>query len=141
LLTFNNDIQGTAAVALGAILAAVKVSGSGLKNQQVVMLGAGSAGIGIADFLRVAMRANGLSDTDTMILAAARALAENSPALRDATASLLPALTDLRQVAVQIAIAVGREAQSADIASKGTEAELRQRVISTQWTPAYPSPG
>ena len=44
LLTFNDDIQGTAAVALGAILAGVKVSGKSLKEQQIVMLGAGSAG-------------------------------------------------------------------------------------------------
>jgi malate dehydrogenase (oxaloacetate-decarboxylating) len=299
LLTFNDDIQGTAAVALGAILAAVKVTSTGLKNQQVVMLGAGSAGIGVADLLRAAMREDGLSDqearsrfwfvdksgllhsgrtdltaeqrvyaqpwerlselprtlnaeigladvigmieatiliglstaggafteaivremarkvrrpiifplsnptakseataddlirwtdgralvatgspfapvsyearripiaqcnniyifpaiglgvvasgarrvTDTMILAAARALAENSPALKDASASLLPALTDLRKVAVSIAIAVGREAQQAGVAPKGTEEELRQRVMSTQWTPTYASPG
>jgi hypothetical protein len=72
---------------------------------------------------------------------AARALAENSPALKDAPASLLPALTELRQVAFQIAIAVGREARTADIAPKGAENELRQRVISMQWTPAHPSPG
>src|SRR5258705_310268 len=43
LLTFNDDIQGTAAVALGAILGAVKVSGKSLKDQQIVMLGAGCA--------------------------------------------------------------------------------------------------
>src|SRR6266404_1833411 len=43
LLTFNDDIQGTAAVALGAILGAVKVTGKSLKDQQIVMLGAGSA--------------------------------------------------------------------------------------------------
>jgi malate dehydrogenase (oxaloacetate-decarboxylating) len=62
LLTFNDDIQGTAAVALGATLAAVKVAGNSLKDQQIVMLGAGSAGIGVADFLRAAMREEGLSD-------------------------------------------------------------------------------
>src|SRR6266480_6905841 len=43
LLTFNDDIQGTAAVALGAILGAVKVAGTPLKEQQIVMVGAGSA--------------------------------------------------------------------------------------------------
>ncbi|HVV99613.1 MAG TPA: NAD-dependent malic enzyme, partial [Planctomycetaceae bacterium] len=62
LLTFNDDVQGTAAVALGAILAAVKVSGRPLKEQQIVMLGAGSAGIGVADLLRAAMRQEGLTD-------------------------------------------------------------------------------
>jgi malate dehydrogenase (oxaloacetate-decarboxylating) len=279
LLTFNDDIQGTAAVALGAILGAVKVAGSSLKNQQIVMLGAGSAGIGVADYLRAAMKEDGLSEqeahshfwvvdkdgllhsgrtdltpeqrvyaqpsdrvsawprtlnaqigladvlgkidatiliglstaagafteamvremarkvqrpiifplsnptakseanaddlmqwtdgralvatgspfapvgyggrripiaqcnniyifpaiglgvvasgarrvTDTMILAAARALAENSPALQDASAALLPALADLRQVAVHIATAVGLEAQRAGVAPKATE--------------------
>jgi malate dehydrogenase (oxaloacetate-decarboxylating) len=297
LLTFNDDIQGTAAVALGAILGAVKVTGSSLKGQQIVMLGAGSASIGVADFLRAAMREDGLSDeearsrfwvvdkegllhlgrthltaeqsvyaqardrvsewprtpnaqigladvigkidatiliglstaggafteaivremarkvqrpiifplsnptvkseanaddlirwtdgralvatgspfapvgyagrripiaqcnniyifpaiglavvasgarrvTDTMILAAARALAENSPALQDTSASLLPALADLRKVAVQIATAVSLEAQRAGVAPKTSEDELRQRVIARQWTPAYSS--
>ncbi len=297
LLTFNDDIQGTAAVVLGAIVGAVKVTGKSLKDQQIVFLGAGSAGIGVADFLRAAMREEGLSDkearshfwvvdkdgllhsgrkdlspeqsvyaqpeervsgwpstanghigladvigkieatiliglstvggafteiivremsrkvqrpiifpisnptikseakpddlmrwtdgralvatgspfapviyngrtipiaqcnniyifpaiglgvvasgarrvTDTMILAAARALADNSPALHDASASLLPALTDLRSVAVHIATAVGLEAQKAGVASKTPEEKLRERVIATQWTPAYPA--
>ena len=297
LLTFNDDIQGTAAVALGAILGAAKVAGTPLKEQQIVMLGAGSAGIGVADFLRAAMRDAGLSDqdarrrfwvvdkggllqsgrtdltaeqrvyaqapervaawsrtpngqislgevigkvdatiliglstasgafteslvremgrkverpiifplsnptsrseakaddlirwtggralvatgspfapalyggrevpiaqcnniyifpamglgvvaararrvTDTMILAAARALAEKSPALADPSAPLLPALPHLRKVAAHIATAVGLAAQSDGVAPKTSEAELRQRVAAAQWTPAYPS--
>ncbi|HKO03753.1 MAG TPA: NAD-dependent malic enzyme [Candidatus Acidoferrales bacterium] len=296
LLTFNDDIQGTAAVALGAVLSAVKVTGKSLKEQQIVMLGAGSAGIGVADGLREAMKVQGLSEqeacsrfwvvdihgllhsgrkdltpeqrvyaqpedrvagwprnstgqigladvigqieatiliglstvggafseasvremarkverpiifplsnptakseatagdlirwtdgravvatgspfaavsfggrtipiaqcnnvfifpamglgvvasgasrvTDTMMLAAARVLAENSPALKDSSASLLPALTDIRRVAAQIAIAVGMEAQKANVAPKVSEDELRKRVASTQWTPEYP---
>src|SRR6201993_1565264 len=64
LLTFNDDIQGTAAVALGAALGAVKVTGKSLKDQQVVMLGAGSAGIGVADGLRAAMVGEGLSEQE-----------------------------------------------------------------------------
>ncbi len=62
LLTFNDDIQGTAAVALGAVLAAVKATGKTLRDQQVVFLGAGSASIGVADYLRDAMTAEGLAD-------------------------------------------------------------------------------
>jgi malate dehydrogenase (oxaloacetate-decarboxylating) len=297
LLTFNDDIQGTAAVALGAVLGAVKVTGKSLTDQQIVMLGAGSAGIGVADGLRAAIKGEGLSEqevrshfwvvdkdgllhsarkdltpeqnvyaqpedrvsgwprasngqigladvigkveatiliglstvggafsetivremarkverpiifplsnpttkseakaddlirwtdgralvatgspfapasysgrtipiaqcnniyifpaiglgvvasgarrvTDNMILAAARALAENSPALHDASASLLPALTDLRNVAVHIATAVGLEAQKAGVAPKTPDERLRERVIATQWTPAYPA--
>src|SRR4029077_21058704 len=64
LLTFNDDIQGTAAVALGAILGAVKVTGKSLKDQQIVMLGAGSAGIGVGDGLREAMKGEGLSQQE-----------------------------------------------------------------------------
>ena len=295
LLTFNDDIQGTAGVALGAILSAVKVSGRSLKDQQIVFLGAGSAGIGVADGLRAAIVGDGLSEqearshfwfvdkegllhsgrkdlspeqrvyaqpqervsgwpatangqigladvigkieatiliglstvggafteaivremarkvqrpiifpisnptikseakaedlirwtdaraliatgspfapvsyngrtipiaqcnniyifpaiglgvvasgarrvTDPMILAAARVLGENSPAIHDASASLLPALTDLRKVAVEIATAVGLEAQKAGVAPKTTEEKLREQVKATQWTPAY----
>jgi len=297
LLTFNDDIQGTAAVALGAILGAVKVTGKSLKDQQIVMFGAGSAGIGVADGLRAAIKGEGLSEeearshfwvidkggllhsgrkdltpeqsvyaqpeervsgwprtsngqigladvigkieatvliglstvggafseaivremarkverpiifplsnptskseakaedlirwtdgralvatgspfapvsyggrtipiaqcnnvfifpamglglvasrarrvTNAMMLAAARALGANSPALKDSSASLLPRLTDIRRVAAEIALAVGVEAQKEGLAPKTTEDELRQRVSAAQWTPAYPS--
>jgi malate dehydrogenase (oxaloacetate-decarboxylating) len=297
LLTFNDDIQGTAAVAVGAILAAVKVTGKSLKDQQIVMFGAGSAGIGVADGLRAAMEAERLSEqearsrfwfvdkdgllhsgrkdlspeqsnyaqpeervsgwprtsnghvgladvignieatiliglstaggafteaivremarkverpiifplsnpttkseakaddligwtdgralvatgspfapvnyggltipiaqcnnvyifpaiglgvvasgahrvTDAMMLAAARTLAESSPALKNSSASLLPPLTDIRRVVAEIAIAVGLEAQREGLAPKTIEEELRQRVLANQWTPAYAS--
>jgi malate dehydrogenase (oxaloacetate-decarboxylating) len=64
LLTFNDDIQGTAAVALGAILGAIKVTGKSLKDQQIVMLGAGSAATGVADGLRAAMTEEGLTEEE-----------------------------------------------------------------------------
>jgi len=64
ILSFNDDIQGTAAVALGAILSAIQVTGEPLKDQQIVFLGAGSAAIGVADYLRSAMVKQGLSDPD-----------------------------------------------------------------------------
>jgi malate dehydrogenase (oxaloacetate-decarboxylating) len=295
LLTFNDDIQGTAAVALGAVLGAVKVTGKSLKEQQIVMLGAGSAGIGVADGLRAAMKGDGLTEdearsrfwvidkngllhsgrkdltseqvvyaqpegrvsawprtsdghigladvigkieatvliglstvggafsepiahemarkverpiifplsnptskseakaedlirwtdgralvasgspfapvtyhgrripiaqcnniyifpamglgvvasgarrvTEPMMLAAARALGANSPALKDPSASLLPPLTDIRRVAADIALAVGIEAQRNGVAPKLGEEELRRRVHERQWTPAY----
>ena len=295
LLTFNDDIQGTAAVALGAVLGAVKVTGKRLKDQEIVMLGAGSAGVGVADGLRGAMKGEGLSElearshfwvvdkngllhtgredlsleqsvyaqpgdrvsgwprtsngqiglaevmekieatiliglstvggafsepivremarkvqrpiifplsnptdkseakaddlirwtdgralvatgspfapvsyggrtipiaqcnnvfifpamglgvvasgatrvTDAMMLAAARTLGGNSPALKDSFASLLPPLTDIRRVATEIAIAVGIEAQKEGVAPKLAEDELRRRVIAAHWTPAY----
>jgi malate dehydrogenase (oxaloacetate-decarboxylating) len=295
LLTFNDDIQGTAAVALGAVLGAITVTGKSLKEQQIVMLGAGSAGIGVADELVAAMKSEGLSETearsrfwvidshgllhsgrkgltsensiyaqpadrvlgwprtsdgqiglaevigkieatiliglstlsgaftqaivremarkiqrpiifplsnptdkseakaedlirwtdgralvasgspfapvsyggrtipiaqcnnvfifpaiglgvvaagtrrvtDAMMLAAARRLAANSPALKDPSASLLPSLTDIRRVAAEIAVAVGIEAQNEGHAPKMSEEKLRHQVAAAQWTPAY----
>jgi malate dehydrogenase (oxaloacetate-decarboxylating) len=295
LLTFNDDIQGTAGVVVGAVLSALQVTQKSLRDQQIVMLGAGSSSIGVADGLRQSMVAQGLSEeesrgrfwivntkgvlhtgrtdmnseqcvyaqpsdrvtdwprtlngnvglvdvvskvkptiliglstaagaftepivramaanterpiifplsnptvksearphdlirwtngralvasgspygavrlsgrmipigqcnnvyifpaiglgvvaaratrvTDGMILTAARALAENSPACNDSAACLLPDLEDLRKVAVEIAVAVGREAQRVGVAPATTPEELRGRVIANQWTPAY----
>ncbi len=64
LLTFNDDIQGTAAVTVGALHGAAKVAGRPLSQQQVVMLGAGSAGIGVLDMIRREMVTEGLSEQD-----------------------------------------------------------------------------
>ncbi len=295
-LTFNDDIQGTAAVALGAILGAVGVTGKRLRDQQVVFLGAGSAAVGVADYLRAALVQDGLSEaeararfwmvdkdgllhagrtdltpeqrvyaqpaervanwprtfhgsigladvigqieatiliglstvggaftepivremarkverpvifplsnptarseaspedlirwtdgralvatgspyppvhyegrtipiaqcnnvfifpavglgvvasgarrvTDAMMLAAARALGEHSPARTDPSGSLLPALRDVRGVARAIATAIGLEAQRAGVAAPTGPEELRDRVAAAQWTPEYP---
>lgn len=59
--TFNDDMQGTGAITLGAAISAVRVCGTLLRNQRVVVLGAGTAGIGIADQIRDAMIREGLS--------------------------------------------------------------------------------
>jgi malate dehydrogenase (oxaloacetate-decarboxylating) len=64
LLTFNDDIQGTAAVTLGALHGASKVAGRPLARQQVVMLGAGSAGIGVLGMVQREMVAQGLSEAE-----------------------------------------------------------------------------
>jgi malate dehydrogenase (oxaloacetate-decarboxylating) len=77
--------------------------------------------------------------TDAMMQAAARALAANSPALKDPSASLLSPLKDSRRVARDIAVAVGIEAQKQGLAPKTSEDELRQRVLKAQWTPTYPN--
>lgn len=298
LITFNDDIQGTAAVAAGAIFSGVRVSGRRLRDQRVVMLGAGSAGIGVADMLREAFVADGLPETearsrfwlinsggllhsgrtdlseeqrqyaqpadqlsifshslvghgvglsdvihkmeatiliglstlpgaftenivremarkcerpiilplsnptskseavpedllrwtdgraliatgspfpdvtykgrkmrisqcnnvfifpamglavsatralrvtDSMFLAAARALAQHSPALADQTAPLLPPLTSLRRAAVEIALAAGEQAQLERLCVKSSAESLRNAIVSAQWAPVYPS--
>jgi malate dehydrogenase (oxaloacetate-decarboxylating) len=63
--TFNDDIQGTAAVVLAAALGAVRVAGTRMRDQTVVIHGAGTAGIGIADTLRQVMIEDGLSAAET----------------------------------------------------------------------------
>jgi len=62
LCTFNDDIQGTAAVTTATLLAAVNATGIPLKEQTIAMFGAGSAGIGIVDLLIAAMKEEGLSE-------------------------------------------------------------------------------
>ncbi len=295
LLTFNDDIQGTAAVTLGAVIGASKVANIKISEHQIVFVGAGSAAIGVADYLRFAMLSEGLSEeaararfwiidkdgllnsdrsdlteeqrtyardrskiadwsrsgqgqiglaeviskikatvliglstvrgifseaivremarktdrpiifplsnptshseaepadliswtegraliatgspfspvkydgktieiaqcnnvyifpavglglaasaarrvTDKMLLAGANALGENSPALKDPTAALLPGVQNLPDIAREIAFAVGVAAQQADLAPKVEETEFRRRVAESQWMPEY----
>jgi malate dehydrogenase (oxaloacetate-decarboxylating) len=59
--TFNDNIQGTGAITLAAAISAVRVSGTPLRQQRVVVFGAGTAGIGIAEQIRDAMIGEGLS--------------------------------------------------------------------------------
>ncbi|HIQ34977.1 NAD-dependent malic enzyme [Acinetobacter venetianus] len=61
---FNDDIQGTAAVSVGSLLAASKAAGKQLKDQVVTFLGAGSAGCGIAEQIILQMVAEGLTDAE-----------------------------------------------------------------------------
>ncbi|MCP4503636.1 MAG: NAD-dependent malic enzyme [Deltaproteobacteria bacterium] len=64
LLCFNDDIQGTAAVGLAGVLSAQRVTGIKTPKQRVVILGAGAAGVGIADLIRDRFARDGLSGDD-----------------------------------------------------------------------------
>jgi malate dehydrogenase (oxaloacetate-decarboxylating) len=64
LCTFNDDIQGTAAVAAGTLMAAIGVTGVPLREQRIAIVGAGAAGTGIAGLLVKAMMEEGLSDAE-----------------------------------------------------------------------------
>jgi malate dehydrogenase (oxaloacetate-decarboxylating) len=61
ICTFNDDLQGTGAITLAAAISAVRVCGTPLRNQRIVIFGAGTAGVGIADQIRHAMVREGLT--------------------------------------------------------------------------------
>ncbi len=64
ICSFNDDIQGTAAVSLSAILTAVKLTSSRLSEQRIVIFGGGSAGMGICHQLKKALQHEGLSENE-----------------------------------------------------------------------------
>lgn len=64
ILTFNDDIQGTGAVTLAAVMSGIQVSGTSLKDQRVLVFGPGAAGIGNADQIRDAMMKEGMSQEE-----------------------------------------------------------------------------
>jgi malate dehydrogenase (oxaloacetate-decarboxylating) len=85
--TFNDDLQGTAAVVLAAALSAVRAAGTRIRDQRVVIHGAGTAGLGIADMMRDAMIGEGLSHAEATArfyaLGSRGLLIDDTPNLRD----------------------------------------------------------
>lgn len=77
--------------------------------------------------------------TDGMLMAASRTLAAQCPALSNESADLLPLLDDLPRVSVEIATAVGLQAQAEGVAAPTSEGELRDRIERYRWHADYPS--
>jgi malate dehydrogenase (oxaloacetate-decarboxylating) len=75
--------------------------------------------------------------TDAMFVAAARALSELSPARRDPSQALLPPLSEVRDVAKRVAVAVALQAQRDGLAEAMSQDELLRRIDSTMWIPDY----
>ncbi|MGE0785430.1 MAG: NAD-dependent malic enzyme [Sandaracinaceae bacterium] len=81
ILSFNDDIQGTAGIALAGVVSASRITGTPMERQRVVILGAGAAGIGIARILRAELQRIGVSGED---LISRIALIDSSGLLTDA---------------------------------------------------------
>jgi malate dehydrogenase (oxaloacetate-decarboxylating) len=86
LLTFNGDMQGTGVVALASVLAGVVASGIPLQNHRIVILGAGTAGVGIAEQIYDALLRAGLTPAE----AHARFWLLDRPGLLTSDVTLLP---------------------------------------------------
>ena len=101
MCAFNDDIQGTAAVTVAALLAGCQATGRRLADQRIAVVGAGSAGCGVSEHLIAAMREEGLSEAD------ARArfyLVDRAGLLREGQeSSLLPFQRRLIQPAARLA--------------------------------------
>jgi malate dehydrogenase (oxaloacetate-decarboxylating) len=103
--TFNGDIQATGVVAVACILAGVKASGIPLQDHRIVIFGAGTAGAGIADQIKLAMQRNGLSEAEAAskfwLIDKAGLLTEASTGLLDFQKPYARALEDLAAWEVQ----------------------------------------
>ncbi|STX28111.1 malate dehydrogenase [Legionella beliardensis] len=75
--------------------------------------------------------------TDKMFMVAARALANCSPAQKDASANLLPPLTEVREVSYQVALAVAKEAVSSQLAKPMSDEEIEACLKKHIWNPVY----
>ena len=89
-------------------------------------------GIGLG---AIAVQARAISDD--MFLAAARTVAELSPARRDPQANLLPPLVELRQISFDVALAVASQAVAEGLAAPITPAQIAAAVRSKMWEPVY----
>jgi malate dehydrogenase (oxaloacetate-decarboxylating) len=85
----------------------------------------------------IAVKARRISDG--MFLAAARTIAELSPAKRDPQANLLPPLAELRKVSLKVAIAVARAAEAEGLTRPNADMDIAAAVQSTMWEPQYPT--
>jgi malate dehydrogenase (oxaloacetate-decarboxylating) len=89
-------------------------------------------GIGLG---AIAVRARRISDG--MFLAAAKTIAEHSPARRDPSANLLPPLTAIRKLSFDVAFAVARAAQQEGCAERLSEEETAAAIRAKMWEPVY----
>jgi malate dehydrogenase (oxaloacetate-decarboxylating) len=125
--------EGRAVIASGSPFAPIKRNGKQFRidqnNNAYVYPGIGLGAI--------AVRARRISDA--MFLAAAKAIAELSPAKRDPEANLLAPLVDIRKLSFHVALAVARQAQAEGFADARSEEETAAAIKDKMWEPLYAS--
>ena len=123
--------EGAALVATGSPFDPVSIGGRSVPiaqcNNAYIF-----PGIGLG-----ALAARADTITDTMLMAASRALAENSPLGVNGEGALLPRLADVRELSQSIAIAVARQAQIDGVALSSSEEAVRESVRRNFWYPRY----
>jgi malate dehydrogenase (oxaloacetate-decarboxylating) len=77
------------------------------------------------------------SITDTMLMAASRALANQAPMVQTGEGALLPSLSGIRETSKLIAFAVARQAQNDGVALMSSEEQVRETIEANFWTPRY----
>lgn len=121
ICTFNDDIQGTAAVVLAGILSALRLTGGPIGDQRFLFLGAGEAATGVSDLLVAAMKMEGLAEVEArkrcwlldsrgLVIASRTDLAEHKRAYaheHDPVGDLLSAVKTLKPTAIIGLAAVG----------------------------------
>jgi malate dehydrogenase (oxaloacetate-decarboxylating) len=124
--------QGRAVIATGSPFPPLRRGGKDIRidqnNNAYVYPGIGLGAI--------AVRARRISDG--MFLAAANAIAAQSPARRDPNANLLPPLVEIRKLSLQVALAVARQAQKEGCAEPLSEDAILAAVKAKMWEPVYP---
>ena len=122
--SFNDDVQGTSAVVLAGVLAALRHLGTTLDAQRILLVGAGAAGIGIARLLRAAMRDAGLTED---AIAARLALVDSRGLIHDGRTDLDATKRSLAMPAA-VAAALGVP-PGPPMSLAGTVEQLRPTVL------------
>ena len=122
--SFNDDVQGTSAVVLAGVLAALRHLGTTLDAQRILLVGAGAAGIGIARLLRAAMRDAGLTED---AIAARLALVDSRGLIHDGRTDVDVTKRSLAMPAA-VAAALGMP-PGAPMSLAGTVEQLRPTVL------------
>jgi malate dehydrogenase (oxaloacetate-decarboxylating) len=133
---FNDDLQGTGAITLAAVMSALKITGVPFRDQRVMIFGAGTAGVGIADQLRDAMVRDGLDAEEATrrvwLVDKQGLLLEGMPDLRDYQAPYARSAAEVRGWAdgeIDLLTAVGQVRPTILIGTSTTPGAFGKDVI------------